>query len=176
MNSYPENAINEYVWEQFRLDSLKAASASYLGGFKYSQYNGIVPFFPVSDNVSGSTKWKDKTYVIYDSFATKKPYKGLYPVKSSQMMYSIRGSLEDIYLWRDFITNVLDREDVAGNEISEYAGANMSNVNFRFHCINVFQNNYIGNSTESSGVTKTYSTNLVIKYDYHITNVYNNGI
>ena len=55
MSNYPEVAINEYVWEQFRLDSLKAASASYLGGFNYNQYKGIVPFFPVSDNTSGRT-------------------------------------------------------------------------------------------------------------------------
>lgn len=176
MSNYPEVAINEYVWEQFRLDSLKSASASYLGGFNYNQYKGIVPFFPVSDNTSGRTKWNDKTYIVYDSFMkgrTKYPY--FYPIKTSQMMYSIKGDLEEIYKWRDFISNILDREDVAAQDINQYAGQNLSGINFSFHCINVMQYNYISNVTESTSTKKTFSTNLIIKYDFHRTDIYNNA-
>lgn len=167
MSSYPELAINKYVWEQFHISPSMSAT--------YVSHAGIIPFFPVSDNVSGTTKWEDKTYIIYDSFIKPRTFnRYFYPIKSGQMMYSIKGKLEDIYKWRDFISNVLDREDVAAKDINSYAGININNYDLGFHCINVFQANYIGNTTESSGTKKTYSTNLIIRYDYHIVDIYNN--
>ena len=168
MSSYPEVAINEYVWEQFHVTPSMSAT--------YSSYSGTVPIFPVSDNVSGTTKWEGKTYIIYDSFIKpRSSNKYFYPIKAGQMMYSIKGTLENIYKWRDFISNVLDREDIAARDINNYAGENINNFDLGFHCINVTQANYIGNTTESSGTKKTYSTNLIIRYDYHITDIYNNS-
>lgn len=174
MSNYPEVAINLYVWEQFRLDSLKSASASYLKGFNYNQYKNIVPFFPVSDNTSGRTKWNDKTYVIYDSFLKNRTkYNTFYPIKTSQMIYSINGELEEIFKWKDFIYNILDRDDIAARAVNEYAGQNLNDIQFSFHSINASQSNYIANTTESSGTKKVFSTNLIIKYEYHRTDIYN---
>lgn len=164
MSRYPEIIINKYVWEQFSLQ--KPAI--------YSQYSGIIPFFPVNDIKAGDTAWGTKPYIVYDSFAkprSKNRY--FYPIKSTQMMYSIKGSISEIYDWRDFILNVLDREDDAAKDINEYAGENLSGVRSYFHCINAYQMNYIGNTTEQTGQRKMLSANLIIKYDYHISDVYN---
>ena len=69
----------------------------------------------------------------------------------------------------------LDREDAAANDINEFASASINNFNIRFHCINTNQVNYIGNSSETQGIKRLFSTNLIIKYDYHSSNIYNNG-
>ena len=165
MSNYPEVAINKYVWRQFQTSKPSI----------YSLYNNVVPFFPVSDAKSGDSKWGTKTYIIYDSFIKpRSTSKGFYPIKSAQMMYSIKGDLTSIYEWRDFIINVLDREDVSANDVNKYAATVIDNMNFYFHSICAYQVNYIGNTTESSGTIKEYSTNVVIKYDYHLTNIYNN--
>jgi len=165
MSDYPEVAINKYVWEQF-----KVAKPSI-----YSQYGSIVPFFPVTDVKAGDTAWGTKPYVIYDSFIrARSTNRYFYPVKCAQLMYSIKGSLSEIYEWRDFISNVLDREDDAAHDINEFAGT-IDNTKYFFHCINVSQLKYVGTTTKEASIDKRYSTELIIRYDYHITNIYNNS-
>lgn len=167
MSSYPEIIINNYVWEQFRL-----AKPSI-----YADYTNM-PFIPVRD-FGSEYPWEDKPYIVYDSFMkARTTNKYFYPIKTAQMMYSIKGGISDIYEWRDFISNVLDREDAAAFDINEYAGetGNFDPLTVKFHCINTSQINYVGNTTEGrQGQRKEYSSNLIIKYDYHITDIYNNS-
>lgn len=167
MSNYPEIILNKYMWKQFEI--AKPAI--------YSQYSSsIIPFFPVSDIKAGDTAWGSKAYIVYDSFVkARTTRKYFYPVKSGQMMYSVKGSISEIFEWRDFIVNVLDREDDAARDINEYAGQTLSNSRIYFHCINASQVNYIGNTTEKQGQRKEYSANLIIKYDYHIADIYNNS-
>lgn len=167
MSTYPEIIINKYVWKQFELNKSSI----------YSNYSSsLIPFFPVSDIKAGDTAWGTKPYIVYDSFMrARTSRKYFYPVKAGQMMYSIKGSISDIFEWRDFISNVLDREDDAARDINEYAGQNLSNTRVYFHCINANQINYIGNTTEQQGQNKMYSANLIVKFDYHITDIYNNS-
>jgi hypothetical protein len=165
MSNYPEVAINKYVWRQFQLAKPTI----------YNAYKTGIPIFPVSDNLSGDSEWGGKTYIIYDSFAKPRSVnKGFYPIKSAQMMYSIKGDLTSIYEWRDFIINVLDREDIAARDVNSYAPTVLNDMNFYFHSICAYQMNYIGNTTEASGTVKDFATNIIIRYDYHITNIYNN--
>lgn len=169
VNRYPELIINKYVWKQFELNKEDI----------YAQYSGM-PILPVRDLEGGTLPWGNKPYIVYDSFMkARTTNKYFYPIKTAQMMYSIKGSIAEIYEWRDFISNVLDREDDAAHDINQYAGQNLyteSNPGvLSFHCINTSQVNYIGNTTEKQGQRKDYSANLVIKYDYHITDIYNNS-
>ena len=164
MSKYPELIINSYVWKQFEIAKPQI----------HSQYSGVVPIFPVTDVKAGDSAWGSKPYIVWDSFAkARTTNRYFYPVKSTQMIYSIKGSISEIYDWRDFIINVLDREDDAAKEINEYAGENLSNLRSYFHCINAYQMNYIGNTTEQTGQRKMLSANLIVKYDYHITDIYN---
>lgn len=165
MSEYPEVAINKYVWKQFQL--AKPAV--------YSQYSSTIPFFPVTDIKAGDTAWGTKPYVVYDSFIrARSTNRYFYPVKAGQLMYSIKGSLSEIYDWRDFISNVLDREDAAASDINEFAGT-LNNNKYFFHCINVSQLKYVGASTKDYGIKERYATELIIRYDYHLTNIYNNS-
>lgn len=174
MISYPEVAINSYVWEQFRLDSLKSASASYLEGFDYNAYGGITPFFPVDDATAGTKSWGNKTYVRFDSMTRNRAgvTRGLYPVKGGQMIYSIKGPVDEVFKWRDFISNILDREDIVAMEINEWAGQNLDKYYTWFHNIATMQSNAMNQTTTDTTQRKLYSADLVIRYDYHITNVY----
>lgn len=165
MSEYPEVIINKYVWKQFELAKPTI----------YSKYGSTIPIFPITDNKAGDTAWGSKPYIIYDSFIRpRSTNKYFYPVKCAQMMYSIKGTISEIYEWRDFIVNVLDREDVAAQDINQYAG-NLSNDNIYFHCINAMQIKYVGSTTQQTSTTKLYSTELVIRYDYHLTDIYNNA-
>jgi hypothetical protein len=172
MSNLVEPIINKYIWKQFELNG-----AANVPGFSFSTYGGVTPIFPVSDNKSGDAKWGPKPYIIYDSFMKGRvSNKYFYPVKCAQMMYSIRGaSLEEIFYWRDFIINIADREDRTAFDVNQFAGQNIQNNKINFHCINASQVNYVGNTTETAGLQKTFSTNVVIKYDYHATDIYNNG-
>lgn len=165
MSNYPEIILNKYVWKQFELNKTSI----------YNNYgSSIIPFFPVTDIQAGNTAWGTKPYIVYDSFMrARTTRKYFYPIKSGQLMYSIKGQVSEIYEWRDFIHNVLDREDDSAKDVNEYSGEFLNNTRVYFHCINAYQINYIGNTTEQQGQRKSYSTNLMIKYDYHISDVYN---
>lgn len=169
MSEYPEITINKYVWKQFQI--AKPAI--------YNQYTSgsasIIPFFPITDVKAGDAAWGNKPYVIYDSFIrARSTNRYFYPIKNAQLMYSIKGSISEIYEWRDFISNVLDREGDAANDVNEFAGT-LNNTKYFFHCLNVSQVKYIGASTKETGIKKEYATELIIRYEYHLANIYNNN-
>ena len=165
MSDYTETIINKYVWRQFQLAKPTI----------YAKYTGIIPIFPVSDVKAGDTAWGNKPYIVYDSFIrARSSNRYFYPMKSGQLMYSIKGGLADIFDWRDFISNVLDREDAAAHDVNEFAGT-LNNNKYFFHCLNVSQLKYPGSSTKETGIDKKYATDLIIRYDYHLINIYNNS-
>jgi hypothetical protein len=164
-----EIIINNYVWDKFKEYRPEIAL----------KYNYVMPFIPVSDVRAGKLPWKDNTYVVYDSYyMNRTSNRQFYPIKTAQMIYSIKGSIKEIFDWRDFIVNLLDRGDQSGQDINnpgviDYLSPELrSQVKTHFHCTNVFQVNSINQSTQQSGVEKDFSTDLIIKYDYHISNLF----
>lgn len=170
MANYPEVIINKYVWKQFQL-AKPAIYAQYTSGSA-----SIMPFFPISDTKAGDTAWGNKPYIVFDSFIRPRTAnRSFYPIKSAQIIYSVKGTISEIYEWRDFITNVLDREDMSARDVNEFSGTLSGEVNTFFHRINATQINYTGNTTQQTGQRKDYSADLIIKYDYHRTDIYNNS-
>lgn len=163
--TYPEVAINKYVWEQFRL--AKPAI--------YANYTGVIPFFPVDDIQAGDSAWDDKTHIVFDSMMRpRSSNKGLYPVKMGQLLYSIKGPVDDIFEWREFIYDVLDREDQAAKDVNRYAGINIAGYNIFFHSICAHQFNYINMSYKQAPTQrKDQTAELVIPFEYHKASVYN---
>lgn len=166
MSSYTESIINNFVWKQFQTAKPTI----------YAKYGSIVPIFPVSDVKAGDTAWGNKPYIIYDSFIKARSInKSFYPIRNGQMMYSIKGSIGEIYEWRDFITSVLDREDSVAREVNEYANQIMNADDFYFHTIGAYQARYINATSQLTGTNKLYSTELIIRYEYHPGSIYNNS-
>jgi hypothetical protein len=164
-----EIIINHYVWDKFKEYRPEIAL----------HYNFVVPFIPVSDTTANSLPWGDKPYIVYDSYySTRSTNKQFYPIKEGRMIYSIKGNIEEIFDWRDFIVNILDRGDQSAYEINnpgliDYLEPSMrERVKTYFHCTSVYQVNSINQSTKQGGVEKDFSTDLIIKYDYHISNLF----
>jgi len=163
----PEMLINSYIWEQF-----KQYGTEYIQDFKIEDYSGITPFFPVSDTVSGDEAWLGKTYVIYDSMTNPHTIRrNFYPIKTGQLIYSIKGDIKDLFQWRDFITYVLDRDDQAAQDVNQFSNGEESKI--YFHKISVFQFNTVNQKTTQSGVYKDFVTDLIIQFEYHRSEMFN---
>ena len=165
----PELFINKYVWEQFRL-----ADETF-----YNQYknNGVsfVPIFPINDPNASNIAWGSRPYILYDNFVKARTGKDkyFYPIKSQQMLYSIRGaSVEDVYAMRHIMLSSLDREDAAAEDINNFISITNSDplkpplVNFQ--CINAYQVTYMKDATNLDTTRTPYQTDLIVKFDYHI--------
>lgn len=154
---YPERLINSYVWDQFR---------QHKSGI-YSKYGQITPIFPVDDIQAGDGAWSGKPHIIYDSMVRpRQTRKSFYPVKSGQLLYSVRGSIDEIFEWREFIIDVLDREDQAAREINEFGGTLENNI--FLHTICAYQLTYINTSYKNTPTQrKEQSADIVIPYEYH---------
>ena len=168
----PELLINKYVWEQFRL-----ADESF-----YNQYrnNGIplVPIFPLNDSNADArlALVGDKPYILYDNFVKARTGKDryFYPIKSQQMLYSIKGAtIEEVYGIRHIIISALDREDAAASDIQDYLKTEGIDSDVQFHCINAYQVTYMKDSTNLDTTRTPYTTDLIVKFDYHINTSYN---
>lgn len=167
-----EIIINNFVWDKFKEYRPETSLQYRIGGQDY------IPIIPVSDVRGGNLPWKDKAYIVYDSYYTARTTnRQFYPIKAAQMIYSIKGNIKEIFDWRDFIVNVLDRGNQSAQEINNpgfidyLRPEDREKVKTYFHCTDVFQVNSINQSTKQSGVEKDFSTDLIIKYDYHISNL-----
>jgi hypothetical protein len=165
MSNYPEVLINNYVWEKFRINKPSI----------YAEYPaGIKPIFPFTDSRAGDQTWQNKAYIIYDSFIRPRTgqYKYFYPIKSGQLVYSIRGDNGQLFEWRDFITDVLDREDVVAAEVNNFSASENASNKIHFQCFNVYQTLPVGQTTKDVSLSQQLITNLIIRYDYHTSGVF----
>jgi hypothetical protein len=165
MSRYPEVLINNFVWEKFKIHKPNI----------YSQYPAnIKPIFPFTDSRAGDQTWENKAYIIYDSFIRPRSgqYKYFYPMKSGQLVYSIRGNNGQLFEWRDFIHDVLDREDVVAQEINDFSANDNVNNRIYFECFNVYQTLPVGQTTKDVSLSQQLITNLIIRYDYHTSGVF----
>jgi hypothetical protein len=191
----PENIINRYVWEQFKTQ----APAFYSLYPQTAGGNDLIPFFPAGvGNIPPEIIDGDLPYIVFDKFTKVRTgmYKYFYPMKSEQMRYTIYGGSlygdspngSDRYgttiTLTSLITAILDREDVAAEDINEFAedlyddypvsaspSVNPSIYDYSkyfFHCINVFQSGYAESQQDVANLMEYRpSRDLIIKYDYH---------
>jgi hypothetical protein len=165
MSKYPEVLINNFVWEQFRINKPGI----------YSEYDANVkPIFPFTDSRAGDQTWANKAYIIYDSFIRPRSgkYKYFYPIKSGQLVYSIRGNNGQLFEWRDFIVDLLDREDEVAKEVNEFSASENANNRIYFQCFNVYQTLPVGQTTKDVSLSQQLITNVIIRYDYHTDGVF----
>ena len=182
----PEQIINLYVWDQFKIYAPQFASL-------YPPSSGgseIVPFFPSpASNLPSQVLENDLPYIVFDKFSRiRGGYKYFYPIKTDQMRYTIvGGSLYDINRNQQdryattinltsLIQNILDREDDAAQDINEftktlpdYNNPNYPELNkYYFHCVNVYQSGFTDTQQDVSDFMEYNPTrDLIIKYDYH---------
>ena len=183
----PEQIINLYVWDQFKVYAPQFTSL-------YPPSSGgseIVPFFPSpASNLPSHVLENDLPYIVFDKFSRiRGGYKYFYPIKTDQMRYTVHGGslwnvnkfqqdrFETTYNLTALIQNILDREDDAAQDINEFAktlpgyaqsqdGKDLNQ--YYFHCINVYQSGFTDNQQDVSDFMEYNPTrDLIIKYDYH---------
>lgn len=157
-NRFPPIALNRYVWAKFA-EAYPEAAADYQ----------IMPFFPTYDNTAIGNSWDDKLYVVYDVIA-KYRASPFYVVKSESTLYSLRGQIEDVFLWREFIIDTLDKMDDGAKDLNEWLGENYANNEVFFHELTVYQSEYARAATKRAADTQfnLYAAELIISYKYHL--------
>lgn len=154
--TFAPTVINNYIW-----DNMQLMDPDFTAG-----YGSIVPFFPLYDNQSGNQKWADKTYVVYDIMSpARRP--GLYAVKRAQLLYSIRGTVPDIFTFRELIVDIIDRDDDAGKDINDWAGVNVPDNNLYFHRFFVNEVNWSSEVTLSKDTRQPVTKDLIVEFFYH---------
>lgn len=159
---YPPAIINSYVWAQFTENAPQFVS----------QYNGIVPIFPVRDALAADSTWGSKPYIIYDNMARFRTAR-FYGIRKEQLLYSVRGEVPEIFMVRDLITDILDRSDDAAKDINDYAGDNLENPLIFFHDFRVYQMSGTSEKTDNISNRQYYATEMIIEYQYHPQEIYN---
>lgn len=159
---YPPAIINKYLWQQF-IDN----APNFV-----SQYNGIVPIFPVRDSLGGDATWGTKPYIVYDNMARVRTAR-FYGIRKEQLLYSVRGDVPQIFMLRDLITDVLDRGDDTAKDINAYAGENLNNPQIFFHDFKVFQMSATSEKTNNITNKQFFTTELIVEYQYHQQSIYN---
>jgi hypothetical protein len=160
----PVKAINGYLWDTMkRIDTGLAA-----------QYDGLVPFFPMSDSSSGASMWEDKPYIIYDRILKLSP-SPFYPTRTEHIIYSLKANEEETYEWGTAIQYILDRQDDAAKDINSWNGARANPEAVYFHHLSAYQS---GGASSTRGGAKVrdfsnrpyYITQFIIDAEYHYTN------
>lgn len=155
----PAVAVNGYVWE-----SMKAMEPTLA-----PIYKNIIPFFPNTDQFSGTAPWENNAYVIYDrTFRTAKgPF---HPVKRESIIYSIRGTTAQTTDWSMAIFKILDRQDDAAQDINAWNRRQSTQNGVYLHHVRVSQN--------GASIPRTFSTQplnvveLFVDIEYHFTDDY----
>lgn len=157
-NRFPPIAINKFIWAKFAEEYPETAA-----GYQ------VVPFFPTYDNTAIGNSWDDKLYVVYDVIA-KYRASAFYPIKSESTLYSLRGKIEDVFLWREFVIDMLDKMDDAAKDINEWLGENEPDNEVFFHEFTVYQSEYARAATKRAADSQfnLYAAELIISYKYHL--------
>ena len=92
--------VNDYVWTELKKDS--AFSLRY-DSYRTALNNAdFIPFFPVEDNLAGDISWGAEPYILYDSMIAR-PTRNVPFEKHEMVMYTIVGTLQDVFSLRDKI-------------------------------------------------------------------------
>jgi hypothetical protein len=157
----PVKAINGYLW-----DTMKTLDPTI-----EAEYDGIIPFFPMSDSSAGASMWEEKPYIIYDRILKLSPGP-FYPTRTEHIIYSLKGNEEDTFEWGTALQMILDRQDDAAKDINAWNGSRPNPEQVFFHHLSAYQS---GGASSTRGGSKVrdfsnrpyYVTQFIIDTEYH---------
>jgi hypothetical protein len=174
---FPPHWINSYLFDKLgEYDPLEV-------GITPNQT--IVPFFApmptgreeLYDQLKSNSGLSQPTMITYDRLIRFRsgPF---YPVKKEQLVYTVYGSVQSVQNINIIISQLLDREDAAAQDINDWAKNNpiMLNgdavdLNVFFHGIRVYQVDESRDLVELSSVNMgDFVSKIIIEYDYHAQN------
>jgi hypothetical protein len=142
----------------------------------------IVPFFAptttgreeIYQQLVSNTGLVQPTMITYDRlmrFRTT-PF---YAVKREQLIYTIYGSVQSVQNINVIVSQLLDREDAAAQDLNDWARDNPISLNGQtvlsnvfFHNIKVYQIDETRDILELNSVNMSeWASKIIIEYDYH---------
>jgi hypothetical protein len=98
-----------------------------------------------------------------------------YAVKREQLIYTIYGSVQSVQNINVIISQLLDREDAAAQDLNDWARDNPISLNGQtvlsnvfFHNIKVYQIDETRDILELNSVNMSeWASKIIIEYDYH---------
>ena len=120
---------------------------------------GLVPFFPVSENLAASTE--TTPFIIYDFLFTP-PGNTQWFINCEKAVYTIVGELPQIYYLRNFIYESLKKFDISAQGINDH----IQDSSIRFKFIKCEQSNYMLDEKRIDSFKPKFVTSLILTYDY----------
>lgn len=171
---FPPHWVNAYLF-----DKLGEYGEEQVG---ISATQTIVPFIPtmttgtdeIYQQITDETGIAQPTLVAYDRlmrFRTS-PF---YGIKREQILYTIQGSITSVNNINVVISQLLDREDAAAQDINNWAkenpislGGTQVNQNVFFHNFRVYQVDETRDLIELASVNLGNTVSkIIVEYDYH---------
>ena len=126
--------------------------------------NGIQPFFPIHDSTGIEAGWENNPYVVYDWIKMRND-SSFHPIKTHQLIYSIRGTVTQVYETRDAIVDRLDREDESAQVLNQWQKDNNYTDCAFFHSIRAWQSSRV---LEPDNTKQYYVLPMIIESDLSI--------
>lgn len=170
LTAFPPTFINQYVVEQLKLFGI-------LSGFE--QMNPVFPTSPtniedVFKNYIGAPGVSDPILIQYERLLRFRP-SPFYRQKREQLVYYLYCTdLSKINDSHRIITDALDREDSAGQDINAFcADVSTASLPFNvfFHNVRVYQADETRDILELASARTVYANKLIIEYDYHTKDI-----
>jgi hypothetical protein len=169
---YPPHWINAYVFNEL-------AKYDDIGVSNQSQLTPIFATSPTNTeeiykNVIQSTTISEPLVIIYDRMMTFRPTT-FYPHKREQILYYLYSTnLANVNNANIVISQLLDREDAAAQDLNSWASGYVSpqglDYNVYFHNIKVYQAQESRDVLDLASARTMFVNKLIIEYDYHAKN------
>jgi len=158
----PALTINGYLW-----DTMKQIEPTFA-----KRYGSKIPFFPLSDSVSGVKSWENKPYFVYDRMLrlTRQPFPY---IKRDHTLYYLKSKEVEALEWGLAVQYILDRMDDAAQDINDWNRSQTTPAGVYFHNLRVSQTDAgdMGSPTLTRDFSTRphYITRFIVDSEYHFT-------
>ena len=163
---FPPTFINQYVRQQLADFGLMAPPLDTL----------VTPFIPAQFPTNIEDLYNDAIeirqtpsplLIVYDRLMRFRS-NAFYRNKKEQLVYFVYSTdLDSLIPAIRVITDSLDREDAAAQDINKWCKNNMTDFNVFFHNVKVYQADESRDVAELASARTLFVNKIIIEYDYH---------
>jgi hypothetical protein len=164
---YPPKWINKYIFNELsQYDDIGVSAVSQLTPIFATSPTNTEEIYK---NVVQATAISEPLVIIYDRLITFRP-SVFYPHKREQVLYYLYStSLANVNNANIVISQLLDREDAAAQDLNAFCAANTGGEDFNvfFRNVKVYQAQEARDVLDLASARTMFVNKLIIEYDYH---------
>lgn len=162
---YPPKWINAFVFNELsKYEDIGVSSVSQLTPIFATSPTNTEEIYK---NVVEQTNISEPLVIIYDRLITFRPGP-FYPTKREQILYYLYStSLANVNNANIVISQLLDREDAAAQDVNSWCSNTQQGFNVFFHNIKVYQAQEARDVLDLASARTIFVNKLIIEYDYH---------